>query len=155
MADDRIIALDIGSQQVSGASFSKTSGGGLQLEKFHRSDLVGDPFDDAARTAQSKMALKEVVGKHEKKAKLCYIARNKVGAVQAMRMAHSCREKLSRQETIRQELMSFLEVSKKHENDTSVDVEDQREALQMILDGQSRDQLAEEFDLCSCFSFSS
>ena len=74
MADDRIIALDIGSQQVSGASFTKTSGGGLQLEKFHRSDLVGDPFDDARRTAQSKMALKEVAGNLKiKKAETKYV----------------------------------------------------------------------------------
>lgn len=62
MADDRIIALDVGSQQISVAAFSKTSGGGLKLEKFHRADLIGDPFDDAQRLAQSKMALKEVVG---------------------------------------------------------------------------------------------
>lgn len=61
MADDRIIALDIGSQQISAAAFSKTSGGGLRLDQYHRSDLVGDPFDDAQRSAQSKMALKEVV----------------------------------------------------------------------------------------------
>ncbi|MDF1816116.1 MAG: pilus assembly protein PilM [Verrucomicrobiales bacterium] len=62
MADDRIIALDIGSQQISAAAFSKTSGGGLRLDQYHRSDLVGDPSDDAQRVAQSKMALKEVVG---------------------------------------------------------------------------------------------
>ncbi len=59
MADDRIVSLDVGSQQVTAASFSKTSGGGLRLDKLHRSDLVGDPNEDAGRNAQTKMALKE------------------------------------------------------------------------------------------------
>ena len=72
--DERIIALDIGSQQVSGAEFSKTAGGGLHLESFHRSDLVGDPFDDNRRMAQSKMALKEVAGNLRiKKAETKYV----------------------------------------------------------------------------------
>lgn len=61
MADDRIIALDIGSQQVSAAAFSKTAGGGLRLEKYHRSDLIGDPFNDSLRDDQAKLAMKEVV----------------------------------------------------------------------------------------------
>ncbi len=60
MADDRIIALDIGSQQISAAAFSKVAGGGLRLDKFFRSDFIGDPSEDAARIAQSKIALKEV-----------------------------------------------------------------------------------------------
>ncbi len=74
MAEDRIIALDIGSQQVSGAAFSKLPGGGLRLELIHRSDLVGDPFDDDRRIAQTKMAIKEVAGAlNLKKAETKYV----------------------------------------------------------------------------------
>lgn len=74
MADDRIVALDVGSQQVSGASFSKMPGGGLRMETFHRSDLAGDPSDDTSRNAQIKMALKEVAGQLKlKKAESKYV----------------------------------------------------------------------------------
>ena len=74
MADDRIIALDIGSQQISGASFSKLGSGGLRLDKYHRANLVGDPFDDARRMAQSKMAIKEVASTLKiKKAETKYV----------------------------------------------------------------------------------
>lgn len=60
--EDRIVSLNLGSQQVSGAVFSKTSGGGLRLDRFERSDLVGDPSENERRLAQTKMAIKEVAG---------------------------------------------------------------------------------------------
>jgi len=61
MADDRILSLSLGSQQVTGAVFSKTAGGGLRLEKVERRDFVGDPSEDGLRNAQAAQALKELV----------------------------------------------------------------------------------------------
>jgi hypothetical protein len=61
MADDRILSLSLGSQQVTGAVFSKTAGGGLRLEKLERRDFVGDPSEDGLRNAQATQALKELV----------------------------------------------------------------------------------------------
>lgn len=61
MADDRIISLNVGSQQVAGAIFSKTSGGGLKLERVERRELIGDPGEDGAKGSQALMALKEIV----------------------------------------------------------------------------------------------
>jgi type IV pilus assembly protein PilM len=60
MADDRIISLNVGSQQISGAVFSKTAGGGLRLDRVERRDLMGDPGEEAGR-AQASMALKDIV----------------------------------------------------------------------------------------------
>ncbi len=60
MADDRILTFNLGSQQVTGAVFSKTAGGGLRLDKIERREFVGDPAGDDA-TAQCAGALKEVV----------------------------------------------------------------------------------------------
>jgi len=62
MADDRIIAVNVGSQQVTGAIFSKTAGGGLRLDRIEKRELAGDPSDDAARRELSVAALKEIVG---------------------------------------------------------------------------------------------
>ena len=61
MADDRIISLNVGSQQVAGAVFSKTAGGGLRLDKIERRDLTGDPGEEGGRSDQSAAALKEIV----------------------------------------------------------------------------------------------
>ena len=61
MADDRILSLSLGSQQVTGAVYSKTAGGGLRLEKLERRDFVGDPSEDGLRNAQAAQALKELV----------------------------------------------------------------------------------------------
>ena len=61
MADDRILSLSLGSQQVTGAVFSKTASGGLRLEKLERRDFVGDPSEDGLRNAQAAQALKELV----------------------------------------------------------------------------------------------
>ncbi len=60
MADDRIISLNVGSQQISGAVFSKTAGGGLRLDKVERRDLLGDPGEDGGRE-QASAALKDIV----------------------------------------------------------------------------------------------
>ncbi len=60
MADDRIYSVNLGSQHVSGAAFRPTPDGGLMLERYERSDLVGDPSDDDRRASQVGMALKQV-----------------------------------------------------------------------------------------------
>jgi len=60
MADDRIYSVNLGSRHVSGAVFKPTPDGGLILEKYERSDLVGDPTEDDRRNAQTRMALKQV-----------------------------------------------------------------------------------------------
>lgn len=62
MAEDRIVSLNLGSQQVSGAVFTKTPGGGLRLERYEKTEIVGDPSEDERRLAQSRMAVKEVAG---------------------------------------------------------------------------------------------
>lgn len=61
MAEDRIITLNVGSQQVTGAVFSKTAGGGLRLDRLERREFVGDPADADVRTSQGAAALKEIV----------------------------------------------------------------------------------------------
>ena len=74
MADDRILSLSLGSQQVTGAVFSKTAGGGLRLEKLERRDFVGDPSEDGLRNAQAAQALKELVNSLKiKGAKTSYV----------------------------------------------------------------------------------
>jgi len=74
MAEDRIVSLNLGSQQVSGAVFTKSPGGGLRLDRYERTDLVGDPSDDDRRLAQAGMAVKEVAsGLKLKGAKTSYV----------------------------------------------------------------------------------
>jgi len=74
MAEERIVSLSLGSQQVSGAVFSKTPSGGLRLDRFERSELVGDPANDDSREGQLKMATKQVAGALKLKgAKISYI----------------------------------------------------------------------------------
>jgi type IV pilus assembly protein PilM len=62
MAEERIFSLSLGSQQVTGATFTKTTGGGLRLERVERRDLVGDPGEDEGRSAQTIEAIKEIAG---------------------------------------------------------------------------------------------
>ncbi|MBP6783411.1 MAG: pilus assembly protein PilM [Verrucomicrobiales bacterium] len=61
MADDRIISLNVGAQQIAGAVFSKTAGGGLRLDRIERRDLAGDPGEEAGIADQGATALKEIV----------------------------------------------------------------------------------------------
>lgn len=61
MADSKSIAvLNLGSQRVSGAIFSKT-GGDLVLKRYEFVELTGDPTVDASRLPQLKVALDELV----------------------------------------------------------------------------------------------
>lgn len=74
MAEDRIFALSLGSQQVTGALFTKTAGGGLRMERVERRDLVGDPSEDASRNAQTAQAVKEIAAALKTKgAKATYV----------------------------------------------------------------------------------
>ena len=74
MADERIVSLNIGSQQVSGAVFSRLPGGGLRLDRVERTEYYGDPAEDELRRSQALAALKEVVANLKLKgAKIRYV----------------------------------------------------------------------------------
>lgn len=62
MADERITTINLGSQHVAGGVFSKSSNGGLSLQAFHRSDLLGDPGAEGQQVDQLKTAIAEVAG---------------------------------------------------------------------------------------------
>lgn len=62
MAEERIFTLSLGSQQATGAMFSKTPGGGLRLDRIERRDFTGDPGEDEVRSTQAAQAIKEIVG---------------------------------------------------------------------------------------------
>lgn len=61
MADDRIISLTLGSQQITGAIFSRGADGSVKLEKLEHRDFIGDPAEDSSRNAQGAQALNEIV----------------------------------------------------------------------------------------------
>ncbi|MDF1739509.1 MAG: pilus assembly protein PilM [Verrucomicrobiales bacterium] len=61
MADDRIISLTLGSQQITGAIFSRGANGSVKLEKLEHRDFIGDPAEDSSRNAQGAQALNEIV----------------------------------------------------------------------------------------------
>ncbi|MCB1063347.1 MAG: pilus assembly protein PilM [Verrucomicrobiae bacterium] len=62
MAEERITTINLGSQHVAGAVFSKTPGGGLTLSRYQRSELLGDPGSEGQQAGQLKVALTEVIG---------------------------------------------------------------------------------------------
>lgn len=63
MADSKSIAvLNLGSQRLSGAIFSKT-GGDLVLKKYEFVDMTGDPTVDASRLPQLKVGLDELASR--------------------------------------------------------------------------------------------
>ena len=64
MADsNRITVINLGSQRVGGAVFSKTSGGDLVLKRYDFVPLDGDPSVDVSRLPQLKVALSELVAR--------------------------------------------------------------------------------------------
>ncbi|MDF1656940.1 MAG: pilus assembly protein PilM [Verrucomicrobiales bacterium] len=74
MAEDRIITLNVGSQQITGAVFSKTAGGGLRLDRLERREFIGDPAESEVRDSQGAAALKEIVSSLKiKGAKTTYV----------------------------------------------------------------------------------
>ena len=61
MADSNNIAvLNLGSQRLGGAVFSKSSGGELTLKKYQFVDMMGDPTVDATRIPQLRVSLAEI-----------------------------------------------------------------------------------------------
>jgi type IV pilus assembly protein PilM len=63
MADSKIIAvLNLGSQRLSGAIFSK-AGGDLVLKRYEFVDMPGDPTVDATRIPQLKIGLQELTSR--------------------------------------------------------------------------------------------
>lgn len=63
MADSKSIAvLNLGSQRISGALFSR-SGGDLVLKKYEFVDMAGDPTVDATRIPQLKVAVQELAAR--------------------------------------------------------------------------------------------
>jgi len=69
MADDRIITLTLGSQQITGAIFSKSANGSVKLEQIERREFIGDPAEDNSRNAQGAQALTEIVAALKAKGK--------------------------------------------------------------------------------------
>jgi Tfp pilus assembly PilM family ATPase len=64
MADSNSIAvINLGSQRVGGALFSRTSGGDLILKRYEFVELDGDPSVDVSRLPQLKVGLSELVAK--------------------------------------------------------------------------------------------
>lgn len=57
MADNRLIVFNLGSQNVQGAVFSKNPGGGLVLQQYAQSPLLGDPASDESRPSQTRLAV--------------------------------------------------------------------------------------------------
>lgn len=64
MADSNSIAvINLGSQRVGGAVYSKTSGGDLILKRYEFVEMDGDPSVDVSRLPQMKAALSELVSR--------------------------------------------------------------------------------------------
>ena len=64
MADPKSIAvINLGSQRVSGAVFSKTAGGDLILKRYDIVEMDGDPSVDVSRLPQLKVAIYELSSK--------------------------------------------------------------------------------------------
>ncbi len=61
MADSKsIVVLNLGSQNVAGAVFGRTSGGDLILKRHGIVEMAGDPTVDASRLTQLKIAIDEL-----------------------------------------------------------------------------------------------
>lgn len=64
MADSKSIAvLNLGSQRLSGAVFSKSGGGDLTLKRYAFVDMTGDPTVDASRIPQLRIGIQELTEK--------------------------------------------------------------------------------------------
>lgn len=64
MADSKsIVVLNLGSQRLSGAVFSKSGGGDLILKRYAFVDMMGDPTVDVSRIPQLKIGLQDLADK--------------------------------------------------------------------------------------------
>jgi type IV pilus assembly protein PilM len=61
-APNRILSLNLGIQTVSLAEFRTSSSGGLILHAYRQTELLADPAADATRSAQTKIAIQEMLG---------------------------------------------------------------------------------------------
>ena len=69
MADNNFAVLNLGSQRVSGAVFSKARSGELILKQFDYADMHGDPSAEATRLPQMHVAVQELAEKMKLKGK--------------------------------------------------------------------------------------
>ncbi len=60
-ASERILSLDLGTQNVGIAGFQASKNGGLVLTDYRSAGLLADPAADGSRLAQAKMAISEMV----------------------------------------------------------------------------------------------
>lgn len=64
MADSKnIVVLNLGSQRLGAAVFSKTGGGDLTLKRYEIMEMAGDPTIDATRLPQMKVSIEDIVGR--------------------------------------------------------------------------------------------
>lgn len=64
MADSKnIVVLNLGSQRLGAAVFSKTGGGDLTLKRYEIMEMAGDPTIDATRLPQMKVSIEDMVGR--------------------------------------------------------------------------------------------
>ncbi len=64
MADNKnITVLNLGSQRVGAAVFSKSAGGDLTLKRYAFAEMAGDPSVDATRLPQLKVAIEDLASK--------------------------------------------------------------------------------------------
>lgn len=74
MADSSFAVINLGSQRVSAAVFSKGRGGDLILKAYDFVEMHGDPSAEATRIPQLRVALVELVEKLKLKGKTIYYA---------------------------------------------------------------------------------
>lgn len=74
MADSSFAVLNLGSQRVSGAIFSKGRNGELVLKAFHFAEMHGDPSAEATRLPQLRVALLELADSLKLKGKDAWVA---------------------------------------------------------------------------------
>lgn len=60
-SQERIFALNLGTQTISLAEFGQSSSGGLVLVRFKHGEILGDPGADATRNLQTKLQIQQMV----------------------------------------------------------------------------------------------
>ena len=62
MADKQsFLVLNLGSQRIGAALFTKSKGGGLILKDYRHTSILGNPTADSKRLPQIKLAVAELV----------------------------------------------------------------------------------------------
>lgn len=108
---------------------------------FDNSDLLDDFVSELEATIEKQetkiASLKETIETHKDEAKLSYISGDTSSAIESTRTVHSWQQKLLRSEWIHQELVSYLLFTKQDETESPENIEERREWVQKILDGDS------------------